>query len=297
MKILISNDDGINAPGLVALYQALAPLAEVKVVAPDVEQSGAASSLHISQPLYTQTLSSDFTAVTGSPADCVYLALHELYPDTEFDCVITGINAGENLGQNVLFSGTLGAAMTARLFGFPAIATSLVGQSVKGDAQDQVSHYQMAAKEIVKLITDTSIVNKIKSLPHHVLNINIPSVDRAEDIKGRKITRLGHSLLAKPVHHIVDPRGRSAYWIGLKKRQHPKTGEYIDADDVSWATLAKSEEASVSGTKQRLPADKLSSPIFFTDDQAVAAGYISLSPVLIPHAPKAALDEFSALIL
>ena len=127
MKILMSNDDGVHAPGLLALYQALSTIAEVVVVAPSNEQSGCASSLSISTPLYTHELESGFIAVNGSPADCVYLALHEIYRHTDFDCVITGINSGANLGQDVLFSGTFGAALTAQLFGLPAIATSLVG--------------------------------------------------------------------------------------------------------------------------------------------------------------------------
>jgi len=130
MKILMSND-GVHAPGLLALYHALSTIAEV-VVAPSNEQRGCASSLSISTPLYTHELESGFIAVNGSPADCVYLALHEIYRYTDFDCVIIGINSGANLGQDVLFSGTFGAALTAQLFGLPAIATSLVGGGVKG---------------------------------------------------------------------------------------------------------------------------------------------------------------------
>ncbi|MBP6495994.1 MAG: 5'/3'-nucleotidase SurE, partial [Psychrobacter sp.] len=90
MKILMSNDDGVYAPGLLALYEALSTIAEVMVVAPNTEQSGCASALSITAPLYTHQLPSGFIAVNGTPADCIYLALHELYPETDFDCVITG---------------------------------------------------------------------------------------------------------------------------------------------------------------------------------------------------------------
>ncbi|WP_227672193.1 5'/3'-nucleotidase SurE [Psychrobacter urativorans] len=144
MKFLISNDDGVHAPGLLALYQALSEIGEVMVVGTDAEQSGSVSTLHISQPLYAHELASGFIAVNSSPADCFYLALHQLYREIDFDCVITGINSGANLGQDVLFSGTFGAALSAQLFGIPAIATSLVGGAIKGSGQDKANQYQRA---------------------------------------------------------------------------------------------------------------------------------------------------------
>lgn len=165
MKFLISNDDGVYAPGLLALYQALSTIGEVVVVAPMTEHSGCASALSISMPLHTHQLDSGFIAINGSPADCIYLALHELYRDTPFDCVITGINSGANLGQDVLFSGTFGAASTAQLFGIPAIATSLVGGGSKGSQQEEASHYRIAADEIVKLLVETSILSECKICP------------------------------------------------------------------------------------------------------------------------------------
>ncbi len=270
MKFLISNDDGVHAPGLLALYQALSSIGEVMVVAPHNEQSGCASSLSITTPLYTHQLDSGFIAVNGTPADCIYLALHELYRHTRFDCVITGINSGANLGQDVLFSGTFGAALTAQLFGIPAIATSLVGGGVKGDQQEQASHYQMAAGEIVKILVDTPILDMCKNLPYHVLNVNIPDVGSANDIQGRKITSLGYSQIARPVHNMVDPRGRDAYWLSLRKCD---TEQSIENEDVQ------------------------PSAINLTDEQAVTAGYISLSPVRLPHTPTDTLDRLSALVL
>lgn len=274
MKFLISNDDGIYAPGLLALYQALSTIAEVMVVAPMTEQSGCASALSISTPLYTQQLESGFIAVNGTPADCVYLALHELYPKTHFDGVITGINSGANLGQDVLFSGTFGAALTAQLFGVPAIATSLVGGGAKGKTQEQACHYQMAANEIVKLLLETPILNVCKNLPYHVLNVNIPDVERACDIKGRKITSLAHRQIARPVHPVIDPRGREAYWLSLRK-----------------CPDERSVESAVDDTGVQPSATT------WTDDQAVRAGYVSLSPVRLHHTPNTALDELSSLFL
>jgi len=283
MKFLISNDDGVYAPGLLALYQALSTIGEVIVVAPNNEQSGCASALSISTPLYTHQLASGFVAVNGSPADCIYLALHELYRHTRFDCVITGINSGANLGQDVLFSGTFGAALTAQLFDIPAIATSLVGGGAKGKSQEQASHYRIAADEIVKLLTETPILDICKNLPYHVLNVNIPDVDSANDIKGRRITSLGHSQIARPVHHIVDPRGRDAYWLSLRKCQHEMPL------DTSLEPLSSPQKmAEVAGTVSETD---------MTDYQAITAGYISLSPVRLHHTPAASLDKLSKLAL
>ena len=281
MKILISNDDGVYAPGLLALSQALSTIGEVVVVAPNEEQSGYASALSVSKPLHTHQLPSGFVAVNGSPADCVHLALHELYRDVDFDCVITGINSGANLGQDVMFSGTFGAALTAQLLGIPAIATSLVGGGVKNGGQESASDYQVAANEIVKLLTETSILEFLKSLPYHVLNVNIPDVDSSSDIKGRKVTSLGHKQIAEPVRHMIDPRGRDAYWLSLRKCKDSKHENEQPLDSSAESTNQKNVVLT-SG---------------MTDDQAVAAGYISLSPVRLHHTPAAALDKLLALDL
>lgn len=275
MRFLISNDDGVYAAGLLVLHEALAKIGEVVVVAPNTEQSGCASALHISQPLYTQQLASGFVVVNGTPADCIYLALQQLCRDSHFDWVITGINAGANLGQDVLFSGTFGAALTAQLFGVPAMATSLVGGKMTDD-QQQISRYKMAAAEIVKLITETSILDMMQQLPYHVLNVNIPDVTTAKDIKGRKITCLGHSRIKKPVHQVVDPRGREAYWLSLYKCQPPSSVLHDE-------------------NKNRIGLDDVGA--YDTDYQAISAGYISLSPVRLHHTPSATLNKLSALVL
>ncbi|WP_327193119.1 5'/3'-nucleotidase SurE [Psychrobacter sp. PL15] len=111
--------------------------------------------------------------------------------------------------------------------GILAIATSLVGGAIIGNGQDDSSHYQVAANEIVKILTETSILEVLKSLPYHVLNVNIPDVKNADSIKGRKITSLGHSQIARPVHHVIDPRGRDAYWLSLRKSQKALPTESI----------------------------------------------------------------------
>lgn len=277
MRFLISNDDGVHAPGLLALYQALSTIGEVIVVAPHAEQSGTGSALTITHPLHTHTLPSGFVAVNGSPADCIYLALNELYADFSFDCVITGINSGANLGQDVLYSGTFGAALTAQLFGVPAIATSLVDGAhtiqssdlQNSSLQNSNPSYEMAANEIVKLLTQTTIIDTCKSLPYHVLNVNIPKVKNVDEIQGRKITRLGHSKIAQPVRHMVDPRGRDAYWLSLRK-------DNVQNDDQAFLCTDFNQNIN-------------------TDIQAIAAGYISVSPVRLHHTPDAALSRCQAL--
>lgn len=282
MRFLISNDDGIHAPGLLALHEALAAIGEVVVIAPHAEQSGCASALHISQPLYTQQLPSGFIVVNGTPADCVFLGLQELCQHKRFDWVITGINSGANLGQDVMYSGTFGAALTAQLFGVPAMATSLVGGKITCDEQ-QIKHYKIAAAEIVNLVTESSILDTMQQLPYHVLNVNIPPVATASEIKGRKITRLGHHRIAKPVHHTVDPRGRDAYWLSLYKSDTPLATR-DDAQNPNGRFISNNNSAHDNN-----------SPYNSTDYQAISAGYISVSPVKLPHTPTSALDKLSAL--
>ena len=290
MNILISNDDGVHAPGLLALYEALSALGVVKVVAPATEQSGSASALNISQPLYTQELASGFIAVTGSPADCVYLALNQLYRDIKFDCVITGINSGANLGQDVLFSGTFGAALTAQLFGIPAIATSLVGGGIKSNVQDEMVKYHMAAAEIVKLLDETPLLAEIKGLPYHVLNVNIPDVNCITEIKGRKITRLGHSHIARPVHPVTDPRGRDAYWLSLRKGE--LSSKQKGVQPINAITVETHDIGTLNNADILNDIDVLND----TDVHAVAAGYISISPVRVHHTPTHTLNRLSALV-
>lgn len=289
MRFLISNDDGIHAQGLLALHEALAKIGDVVVVAPHAEQSGCASALHISQPLYTQQLGSGFMAVNGSPADCVFLALQALHGQERFDWVITGINSGANLGQDVMYSGTFGAALTAQLFGVPAMATSLVGGKMSGDEQ-QAKQYKIAAAEIVKLVTESSILDTMQQLPYHVLNVNIPLVADAKEIKGRKITCLGHKRIAKPVHQVIDPRGRDAYWLSLYKSDTPLSAQDTDAQNPNGRCI--SNDTSIYNDSICNDNRTGHNP---TDYQAIDAGYISVSPVRLHHTPTSALDKLSAL--
>lgn len=206
MNILISNDDGVFAPGLIALANALREIAHVTVVAPESERSGFSSALTLDRPLRPIEISPDVWAVNGTPADCVYLSMNGLFADREFDLVVSGINSGPNLGDDVLYSGTVGAAFEGRLMAQPAIAVSFAGPHVRGyqDPQD----YAKAANWVKDFIQ-----RGLPQLPaRHILNINIPDVDQ---YAGVLYTYQGRRHQSKPVTSHVDPRGRQVYWIGL----------------------------------------------------------------------------------
>ncbi|HEY5716454.1 MAG TPA: 5'/3'-nucleotidase SurE [Psychromonas sp.] len=199
MSILISNDDGVYAPGLSALYQTLKNLTEVKVVAPDRNHSGASNALTLENPLRIQYLENGFISVNGTPTDCVHLALNEVCLAAP-KLVISGINDGANMGDDVLYSGTVAAAMEGRFLGLPAIAISLAGKT----NFDSAAFY---AKQLVE---------KLLTLPlsaNQVLNVNVPDLP-LEQIKGIKVTRLGKRHKAELIEKSNDPRGREIFWVG-----------------------------------------------------------------------------------
>jgi 5'-nucleotidase len=198
MQILISNDDGYLAPGIQSLARRLREIADVIVVAPERNRSGASNSLTLDRPLRLRPIDAGVYAVDGTPADCVHLAITELYQQLP-DMVIAGINAGENLGEDVLYSGTVAAAMEGCLMGCPALAASLVNC---GDP----AGYAAAAEMVCDLI-ERRIARGIPS--GWLLNVNIPSGAR-----GTVVTRLGqrHREASSVVQQ--DPRGQAMYWIG-----------------------------------------------------------------------------------
>ncbi|TCM67724.1 5'-nucleotidase /3'-nucleotidase /exopolyphosphatase [Acinetobacter calcoaceticus] len=205
MNILVANDDGVYAPGIQALAQALKPLGRVVIVAPEGERSGYSSALTLDRPLRPMQVAEDVWAVNGTPADCVYLSMNGLF-DFEFDLVVSGINSGANLGDDVLYSGTVGAAFEGRLMKHAAIAVSLAGANVR--SYDRPEDYAQAAQWVHDFIAQG-----IPTLPErHIFNINIPDV---EHIKGVQLTYQGRRLQSKPISSHVDPRGRQVYWIGL----------------------------------------------------------------------------------
>lgn len=245
MRFLLSNDDGVQSPGLHALAEALQPLGEITVIAPDSDRSAFSSALTLDRPLRPVQQANGFWAVNGTPADCVHMALNG-FLDFEPDIVVTGINTGANLGDDTLYSGTVAAAMEGRFLGKTGIAVSLASPHAKGYG---IESFRPAAAMVVRLLENW---NRLR-LPHRtILNVNVPDVP-LEDIRGFRVTRLGHRGRAKSVLELEDPRGRKTYWIGL-------LGDPADAGEG-------------------------------TDFQAVNEGFVSVTPLLTDLTQHSALND------
>ena len=203
MKILICNDDGYQAPGIQALFDALKTVAEVEVVAPEQNNSAKSNALTLHAPLYVHTAPNGFRFVNGTPADCVHVALTGLLGYRP-DLVVSGINNGANMGDDTIYSGTVGAAMEGYLFGIPAIAFSQID---KGWA-----HIESAAAKAREIVLQLAQQQMIGARPW-LLNVNIPNLP-LERIKPVKVCRLGRRHAAEPVITQVNPRGETMYWIG-----------------------------------------------------------------------------------
>ena len=244
MRILVSNDDGYRAEGLQRLADALRPLAQVTVVAPDRNRSGASNSLTLDVPLRVFPYAEDAYYVNGTPTDCVHLAISGLF-DHQHDMVVSGINDGANLGDDVLYSGTVAAAVEGRFLGLPTRALSLVVRDG--------GHFETAAR------VASELVMRLTRTPLHasmILNVNVPDLPY-EQLRGIRATRLGHRHRSESVVRSADPRGRPVYWVG-------PAGEGADAGEG-------------------------------TDFAAVAAGYVSVTPLqvdLTRHAALADVDEW-----
>lgn len=201
MRILLSNDDGCTAPGLRSLHQHLQTQHEVTVVAPDRNRSGASNSLTLLNPLRVQKHDDGVMCVDGTPADCVHLALTKLL-EADPDIVVSGINAGANMGDDTLYSGTVAAAMEGRFLGYAALAVSNVAVAPQ--------HYDTAARVTLRLLEQL----RRDPLPGDtILNVNVPDVPW-EELKGFEVTRLGNRHRSEQVLQTKDPRGRTIYWIG-----------------------------------------------------------------------------------
>lgn len=209
MKILVTNDDGIFAPGISALAKTLGSYGEVTVVAPSHEQSGMSHAITVDRPLRLSKIDaiSGFEnrcyMVDGTPSDCVKMAIHAL--DFRPDMVVSGINIGENLGTDVLYSGTVSAAIEAVLMGIPAIAVSQVG--------GQLEHLSTSAKVVAELFSNHSSLFDDGLIPADgLLNVNVPALD-FDALRGIKVTRLGNQEFENRVETRKDPRGRLYYWM------------------------------------------------------------------------------------
>ena len=225
---LLANDDGIHAPGLKALVAAAGRLSDFVVVAPDGNRSGYSNALTLDKPLRVEQVDEYRYAVNGTPTDCVHLAINGLLSEDP-ERVVSGINAGANLGDDALYSGTVAAAVEGRFLANTAVALSVTSWTP--------SHWDDAAEVAFRLLSSLGTLR----LPERtVLNVNIPDLPLSQ-IKGMRLTRLGHRLRASDVEPTVDPRGRRAFWIGV-------AGEPADSGEG-------------------------------TDFHAVANGYVSVTPL------------------
>lgn len=244
MRILLSNDDGYQARGLRTLAEHLAAVASVVVVAPDRNRSGASNSLTLETPLRVERAEPNVYYVNGTPTDCVHVAITGLLEELP-DMLISGINHGANLGDDVLYSGTVAAAMEGRFLGIPAIAVSLV--------LDGNEHFEAAA-QLVRRIVEHSVEDPLPA--DAILNVNVPDLPH-DRLSGIRTTRLGFRHKSEPVVRALDPKNRPIYWIG-------PAGAGQDAGPG-------------------------------TDFDAIAGGYVSVSPIkvdLTAHAALAAVGDW-----
>ena len=202
MKILVSNDDGYHAKGINVLTEALETVADVIVVAPDRNRSAASNSLTLSDPLRVKRHAENRYSVNGTPSDCVHLALTGLL-DEEPDLVVSGINHGANLGDDVIYSGTVAAAMEGRFLGLPTIAVSLVGE-------DRLTHFDTAGRVVADMVERLAAAMLSSDV---ILNVNVP--DRPfDELTGIQAVRLGFRHKSEPVVKSKDPHGRTIFWVG-----------------------------------------------------------------------------------
>lgn len=221
--ILLTNDDGILSPGLRALHDSLSGWADVYVVAPDRERSAASHSLTLDKPLRVEQIDEKWHSVDGTPSDCVYLAINGILKSHKPNLILSGINKGGNLGDDITYSGTVSAAMEGTLFGIPSMAISLVGS--------ENYNFSLAARFSLEL----SMIISRKGLPKDtLLNVNVPNVDE-ESLSGVRITRQGKRIYGSALVEKTDPRGRKYYWIG------GNDFGWVEADDTDIAAIKKNQ--------------------------------------------------------
>jgi len=241
--ILITNDDGYDSKGILALVEALRPLGRVVVVAPSVEKSACGHSLTLTRPLRFIEVGEDFYKLDdGTPTDCVFLALDKLFDDIKPDIVVSGINRGANMGEDITYSGTASASMEAVLQGIPSIAISQVCANMCEDI-DKLE-YKLAKEAIYKLVKDF-FDGRLEIPNRKFLNINIPPIP-PQDCNGFKITKAGNREYSNHCEVHYNPRGKEYYWIGLPKL------EWIDNRDNQISDFEATNQNYISITPVHL---------------------------------------------
>ena len=225
MRILVTNDDGIHAPGIKALAKAFHALGDVLVVAPDGERSASGHALTLQHPLRLNEIAPGEWEATGTPTDCVLLAVHALMKGEKPDLVVSGVNKGPNMGDDVTYSGTVSAAFEGTLLGIPSMAVSLA-------TFDDVPYEPAAdlALEVAKRMIERGLP------PKTLLNVNVPP-GAAEAIKGIRLTRLGHRIFTDIIAPRVDPRGRPYYWVAGTAEWAPEERTDIAAVQAGYVSV------------------------------------------------------------
>lgn len=242
-KILVTNDDGFDSKGLLALIEALEPFGEVVVVAPTTEKSACGHSLTLTRPLHFVELTKNFYKLDdGTPTDCIFLSLTKLFQNEKKpDIVISGINIGANMGEDITYSGTASAAMEAVLQGIPAIAIS----QVYNNAEKSIDmHGYDLAKESIALLVEKIFEGSFPLAPRKFINVNIPPIP-SDKCKGFKVTRAGNKKYGFHAEVHYNPRGKEYYWIGLPRLEWMQTKGHT------------------------------------TDFEAIRDGYVSLTPIML----------------
>lgn len=248
-RIVITNDDGYSAIGLKHLVEALEPIADITVIAPAFNKSACAHSMTLSRPMSFKTYKENgYYLEDGTPTDCIFLGLHNLFDDeSKPDLIVSGINNGSNMGEDITYSGTVAGAMEAVLHGIPSLAISQVF------TEDMWSNPEAADFSLAKKVV-FDIVSKIfnEGFPledRKLLNINIPACT-IEECKGISITKAGYRIYGNDSHKKVDPRGNEYYWIGI----HPL--EWIDEEGTSDFEAVKQNKVSITPIKLDLTSYK-----------------------------------------
>ncbi len=226
MKLMLSNDDGIHATGLITLQQTLITHYQLCIIAPDRDRSGISNALTLDRPLHPifHTDTPPTMSINGTPTDCVHLGMHQFYKN-QCERVIAGINAGANLGDDVLYSGTVAAAMEGRFLAKTPIAISLVGHT----------HFKTAAQVLLDLLPK---LEKLTLAPNCILNINVPDCAYTQ-LQGVEITRLGHRAMANQPEQSINPRGKQGYWIAA-------AGEVADEGEGTDFYAIKQQRVSIT---------------------------------------------------
>jgi 5'-nucleotidase len=239
LLILVSNDDGVNAPGLRALVEGLTPLGRVVVVAPDRERSGIAHSLTLHRPLRLTKVANDWYSSDGTPTDCVHLGVHSVLGEKP-DLLVSGINAGPNLGDDVTYSGTVGVAFEGALLGVPSLAVSLA-------AREGFNFAPAAA--VAHRVAKAALENGMKE--RTFLNINVPNVESEEELGPMRITNQGRRIFGSGIVKKTDPRGGEYFWIGGSELG------FVDGDEDSDINAVSSGDISITPLHTDLTAPGL----------------------------------------